>query len=187
MNQLIITGPPGSGKGTLAKQIAEKYKLKHIAAGDLLRSKTLIKDEMGKLISSLINNGNFVPDDLIKQIIEEEVKQYPNFILDGFPRTIKQLYMTNKIIEDFEFKPIVIILQVGMNTALERIRSRSLKEERADDKSNEILKVRMIEFIKKTQPVINHYSNLSTSIVLDANKSKEEVFDEFISKFQKEE
>lgn len=178
----IITGPPGSGKGTLAKQIAKKFNLHHISAGDLLRERAKQDDELGKSIASLINNGNFVSDDLIKKIIEEEVQKNPNFILDGFPRTTQQYHMLNKIFENESEKPVAIVLQAGMKIVLERIKSRSEKENRADDKSEEILKTRMTEYIKKTQPVVNQYLRYSSSIILDANKSKEEVFTDFQNK-----
>mgnify|MGYP000137201474 FL=1 len=178
----IIIGPPGSGKGTLAKQIAKQYNLHHISAGDLLRERSKKDDETGKLIASLINNGNFVSDDLIKTIIEEEIQKNPEFILDGFPRTTKQFHMLNKVFENEKEKPIAIVLQAGMKIVLDRIKSRSEKENRADDQSENILKTRMTEYIKKTQPVVNQYLKYSSSIVLDANKSKEEVFEEFKNK-----
>lgn len=182
--KFIIIGAPGSGKGTLAKQIVEHHNLHHINAGELLRAKSEEDNESGKLIASLINNGNYVPDDTIRKIIEEEIQKYPDFILDGFPRTIKQLRMINKFFEDLDEKekPMVIVLQVGKQTALERIKKRSLDSNRKDDNSNEILRIRMTEFIKKTQPVVNHYLRLTNSIVLDANKNIEEVFEDFQSK-----
>ena len=182
IKSFIILGPPGSGKGTLAKQIAEKYNLCHISTGELLRERSKQDDELGKYISSLIDNGNFVSDDLSKKIIEEKILENPNFILDGFPRTTQQYHMLNKIFENESEKPVAIVLQAGMKIVLERIKSRSEKENRADDKSEEILKTRMTEYIKKTQPVVNQYLRYSSSIVLDANKSKEEVFTDFQNK-----
>jgi adenylate kinase len=178
----IIIGPPGSGKGTLSKEIAKQYNLQHISTGELLRERSKINDETGKVISNLINNGNFVSDDLIKTIIEEEIKKNPNFILDGFPRTTKQYHMLNKIFENESKKPVAIVLQAGIKVVLERIKIRSQKENREDDKSEEILKTRMTEYIKKTQPVVNQYLRYSSSIILDANKTKEEVFEDFKQK-----
>ena len=178
----IILGPPGSGKGTLAKQIAEKYNLCHISTGELLRERSKQDDELGKYISSLIDNGNFVSDDLSKKIIEEKIQENPNFILDGFPRNVQQFHMFNKIFENQNEKPIAVVLQVNLNTVLERIRQRSLKENRADDQNQEILKNRMTAYIKLTQPVVSQYLKYTSSIVLDASKTKEEVFNDFQSK-----
>lgn len=178
----IIIGPPGSGKGTLAKQIATQYNLHHISTGELLREKSKVDDETGRAIANLINNGHFVSDELIKTIIEEEIQNNPEFILDGFPRTTKQFHMLNKVFENNNEKPIAIVLQAGMKTVLDRIKSRSEKENRPDDQSESILKTRMTEYIKKTQSIVNQYLKYSSSIVLDANKSKEEVFEEFKKK-----
>lgn len=183
MRNYIIFGPPGSGKGTLAKQISELYDIKHISTGDLLRERATQKDELGLMISGLIDNGRYVSDDTIKRVLEEEIKKHGNFILDGFPRTTTQIHMLNSLFENLPEgdKPIAIILQAQMNTVLERIRSRSKIENRADD-SDQILKTRMTEYLKKTQPVVNHYLKFSNSIVLDGNKTKEEVFSDFKTK-----
>lgn len=175
----IIFGPPGSGKGTLAKQIAKKYGIKHISTGELLRERSNQKDELGNQISSLINNGNFVSDELIIKIIEEEIKKNSSFILDGFPRTIQQYHYLNRVFEKIKEKPIAIILQAGIQVVLNRIKERSKIEKRVDDGSDKVNKLRMTEYIKKTQPVVNHYLKQTSSIVLDANKSKEEVFYDF--------
>lgn len=180
----IICGPPGSGKGTLSKQIAEKHNLHHISTGDLLRDRAQKNDDTGKLIASLINNGHYVSDELIYAIITEEIKNHPNYILDGFPRTTQQLHMLKKFFENYsdDKKPSVIILQAGIKIVTERIRQRSLQENRLDDKVEDVLKVRMTEYIKKTQPIINHYAKFTSSIILDASKTKEEVFNEFENK-----
>lgn len=177
-------GSPGSGKGTLAKQIAETYKLKHISTGELLRERSKKDDELGKLVSNLIDTGNFVSDDLIKKIVIEEIESNPNFILDGFPRTKKQLLMMNDFFEkqNKEERPITIIIQAKQSTVLDRLRSRKIKESRKDDASDSVLKIRMTEFIKKTQPVINYYLKQSSSIILNGEKTPEEVFLEFQEK-----
>ena len=88
----------------------------------------------------------------------------------------------NKIFENQNEKPIAVVLQVNLNIVLERIRQRSLKENRADDQNQEILKNRMTAYIKLTQPVVNQYLKYTSSIVLDASKTKEEVFNDFQSK-----
>lgn len=166
--------------------MAKKFNLHHISTGDLLREKSKEDSELGKLIASLINAGRFVSDDLIYQVVVEEIKNNPDFILDGFPRTVKQFHMMSKLFETTENKPVAIILQVGMNISLERIRSRAEKENRADDSSNEILKIRMTEYLKKTQPIINHYRQFSNTIILNTDKAQEVVWEEFNKKYDEQ-
>ncbi len=185
MKNIIILGAPGSGKGTLSKQISDKYKHHHISTGDLLRERKKIQDETGKLISSLIDDGRFVPDDLILKIIQEEMIKNPSFILDGFPRNPQQMQMLSRMLEENKKteKPIVVILQIGMKTAFERIQNRAKSKDREDDQSDIILKKRMTEFMKKTLPVINHYTKFSDSIILDGSQNIDKVFEDFNLKY----
>ena len=180
----IITGPPGSGKGTLAKQIAKKFNLHHISAGDLLRERAKQDDELGKSIASLINNGNFVSDDLIKKIIEEEVQKNPNFILDGFPRTFSQAKVLDEMLNSLGNKlDLVLYFAISEESIVLRLSGRricsvcganyhivyvpSSKEgicdkcggilnQRADDKPDTVL-ARLRVYREQTEDLIAYY------------------------------
>jgi len=91
--KIIIIGAPGSGKGTQSKNIAEHYNIPHISTGDMLREYSLLDSELGIKIKTLINNAQFVPDELIIDIVSERTSQDDcknGYILDGFPRTVNQ-------------------------------------------------------------------------------------------------
>lgn len=98
--KIILLGAPGSGKGTQAKFISEHFSIPHISTGDMLRAERESGSERGKIIKSLIDNGQFVSDEMIIEIIEDRIKQEDcvnGFILDGFPRTYNQAVKMNEM------------------------------------------------------------------------------------------
>ena len=120
--RLVLLGPPGAGKGTHAKVLSEKFRIAHLATGDILRRNIREKTSLGQKAKDIIESGNLVPDDLVKQIMFsaiENVNTNSSFILDGYPRTIGQAealdkYLKNKNINldavlDFETSEKVII------------------------------------------------------------------------------
>ena len=100
--KLITLGPPGAGKGTQAERICKEYNLVQISSGEILREKRNSNTQLGNLIKSYINAGNFVPDDLIINIISNEIRQSSSkngYILDGFPRNVYQAQVLDDILE----------------------------------------------------------------------------------------
>lgn len=119
--KIIILGPPGSGKGTQAKLIAERYGIEHISTGDIFRAKKNEDSELGRKIKELIDNGQFVPDDITIKIVEEKVESLENgYILDGFPRTIPQA----EVLKTFSSIDYVIYIDVSQKTLVKRLSSR---------------------------------------------------------------
>ena len=100
MKYYILFGPPGAGKGTHASAIAEKYNLKHLSTGELLRAEIAAGTELGKQAKSLIEAGELVPDSVVEGMIEtafDTIKGFDGFLLDGFPRNIPQAEDLDKI------------------------------------------------------------------------------------------
>jgi adenylate kinase len=90
---LILLGPPGSGKGTVAQAIAEKEKIPHISTGDMLRSEVARKTPLGKKVGGLMKKGKYVSDDIINRLVESRFSKKDvrrGFLLDGYPRTLEQ-------------------------------------------------------------------------------------------------
>ncbi len=119
--KIIILGPPGSGKGTQAKLIAERYGLEHISTGDIFRAKKNEDSELGRKIKELIDNGQYVPDDITIKIVEEKLESTgTGYILDGFPRTIPQA----EALKTFSDINYVIYINVSKKTLVKRLSSR---------------------------------------------------------------
>ncbi len=120
--RIVIMGPPGSGKGTQAKLMAEKYDIEHISTGDIFRAKKEENSELGRKIRKLIDNGKFVPDEITIRIIKERLESLNGrgYILDGFPRTVPQAEALN----GFADITHVIYIDVPKEILIERLSSR---------------------------------------------------------------
>lgn len=125
---IIMLGAPGSGKGTLAKGLSEKYNIPHISTGDMLREQIAQGDELGKYIASLINKGIFVPDDMMYEILLKRLNKQDcknGFILDGFPRDLNQINLFNKALVKLGMKiDIVLNMELPDKQIIERISNR---------------------------------------------------------------
>jgi adenylate kinase len=171
---IVLLGAPGSGKGTLAKQLKDKWGYSLITTGDILRTEKNSDSEIGKQIKNLIGKGNLVPDDLINQIIQKEIpKTKEPFIIDGFPRTVTQGEFLDKI-TDVE---LVIYLEVSDETIQKRILERGKTSGREDDQSVDIIQRRIKQFKEETFPLIDFYKDKKVLTYVDGEQSISEVFD----------
>ena len=162
---LIIFGPPGAGKGTQSKYIANKYNLYQLSTGELLRNEIKNKTELGSKISSIINSGELVSDEIVSNLIEKFISNnnYKNkIIFDGYPRTLSQAKNLDNLLNKYKQKiDIVLKLSVNLETVKKRILERQTQENRADD-NEEIAIKRYKTYEKSSEPVLNYYeqSNL---------------------------
>lgn len=162
---LIIIGLPGCGKGTQAKRIAERFDLKHVTTGQLLRNEANKNSELGRKIDGLMKTGELFPDELVNTILLENIPS-DNFILDGYPRKLSQV----NVIKDID---LVINIKISEEEAVKRIVNRN--EGRSDDNSETAVK-RIKAFNEETQKVIEHYEKENKLINVDGNKSIDDVF-----------
>ena len=162
---LIIFGPPGAGKGTQSKYIANKYNLYQLSTGELLRNEIKNKTELGSKISSIINSGELVSDEIVSNLIEKFISNnnYKNkIIFDGYPRSLSQAKNLDNLLNKYKQKiDIVLKLSVNLETVKKRILERQTQENRADD-NEEIAIKRYRTYEKSSEPVLNYYgqSNL---------------------------
>ena len=182
---LILFGPPGAGKGTQARLLIEKYKIVQVSTGDMLRDEVKSQSDLGKNAKTLMDRGDLVPDDIIMAMIEKRI-QMPDcingFILDGFPRTLKQAVELDSLLEMLEIKiEKVIQIDVNEDLLLERINKRASesKDTRNDDNDN-ILKKRIKVYKKDTMPVIQYYKELNKMNTINGMQNIEKVFQEII-------
>ena len=161
---IIIFGPPGAGKGTQSKFIAQNFNLFQLSTGEFLRKEITNNTEIGKKIASIINSGSLVSDDIVSNLIEKIVsnKKYHNqIIFDGYPRSINQAKNLESLLKKYEQKiDIVLKLSVGLETIKKRILERRNLEKRSDD-SEEIAIKRYKTYEKSTEPVLAFYKKLN--------------------------
>lgn len=170
---LIILGAPGSGKGTLSKQLQDKYGIHHISTGDLIR-----KSDDPEL-KKIIDGGNFLPDDMMIKMLRSELKKVDvekGIIFDGFPRTIKQAKRLDSMLGKMGLGlNHAIFLDLPEETAKNRIKERAKKEDRKDDTSDEIINKRFDEYHEKTFPLLDFYKRSRKLIKIDATEGREGV------------
>ena len=162
---IIMFGPPGAGKGTQSKFIVNKYNLYQLSTGELLRNEIKNKTELGSQISSIINSGELVSDEIVSNLIEKFVSNdiYKHkIIFDGYPRNLTQAKNLDNLLKKYKQKiDIVLKLSVSLETVKKRISERQTQEKRADD-NEEIAIKRYKTYEKSSEPVIDYYkqSNL---------------------------
>ena len=172
---IILLGGPGSGKGTLAKSIVDKYPyFTLITAGDILREEKNSDTELGAYLRETIGSGNLIKDSIINDIIRNKVDSIKDpFILDGYPRTLIQAQTVEKT---FAKKiGLAISLELSEKLMIERMLERGETSNREDDKDINIINHRVKEFKTKTEPVADYYRNIGKCQYIDASLSKSEV------------
>jgi adenylate kinase len=161
MKYYILFGPPGAGKGTHAGAISQKYNLKHISTGELLRAEIAAGTELGRQAKSLIDAGSLVPDAVVEGMIEsafDTIKGVDGFLLDGFPRNLAQAADLDKILEKRgDAVTAVVALMISDETIRTRIKGRALIEGRADDANDETISNRIRTYHAQTEPLIEYY------------------------------
>ena len=180
MKYYILFGPPGAGKGTPAKVIAEKYNLLHISTGDLLRKEMAAGTPLGLQAKQLIEGGNLVPDEVVVGMIQNTFKNNKDvsgFLLDGFPRTIAQAEKLDEMLaESSEKVDKVLSLVIKDETIFERLAKRALIEGRKDDADPATIQNRIDTYHAKTEPLIDYYKEAGNYCEIPGEQTIEEVF-----------
>jgi adenylate kinase len=183
MNLLLI-GPPGSGKGTQGQQLSDRFGLAHIAAGDLLRAEVDNETPIGKEVKGYLDRGELVPDevivDLLMPIVITAVEDR-GYVLDGFPRSVGQALVVRTMAEEAGATPdAVIYLEASREELVRRILARAETEGRSDD-TEDVVNNRLQVFEEATHPLVDYYRSRGLLHVVDANKSEEEVTEHILA------
>ena len=162
MLNLILFGKPGSGKGTQASLIKNKYNLVHISTGDVFRKNMSNKTDLGMLAKGYMEKGELVPDEVTVNMLKEELEYHlpcEGFIFDGFPRTSYQAEKLDALLTKYSLNiHLTIALDVDNETLIKRLLNRGKSSGRADDQSEDKINKRLQEYDKKTKPLIEYYT-----------------------------
>ncbi len=175
---IILFGPPGAGKGTQAKYLVKKLNNFQISTGDILREEIKNNSDIGKKIIDVMNDGRFVSDDIVNQLLEKQIfdpQKKNKLIFDGYPRSINQAKNLDLLLDTSNQKiDFVFFLNVNKETIIKRIQKRKILEKRSDDELDTILK-RYDTYMETTKPVLDFYSKNSNFHEIDGSDEIEQI------------
>jgi adenylate kinase len=179
---LVLSGPPGSGKGTQGNMLAKKFNLYYISTGSLLRKEVKADTEIGRKVKDIIDVGDLVPDETVIQLIEREIKlqnHVNGFIFKGFPRTVLQSYILDGLLRRVNMNvSYVIELSAPTLEMIKRLNIRSHSDRaRPYDMSTELIIHRLEEYETKTTRVMDLYKKQNKHVVINAMGSNDDIFE----------
>jgi adenylate kinase len=180
MFNLILFGPPGSGKGTQSEKLIAKYGLKHLSTGDLLRSEIANQTPLGIEAKKIMDKGQLVPDEVVIGMISSALDASPNakgFLFDGFPRTPAQAEALDKLLE---LKKTSISVMLALNVTEEELVKRLMKRGetsgRSDDTNENVIRARITEYRNKTEVVADYYRNFDKVVMVKGEGTVDDIF-----------
>jgi adenylate kinase len=180
MFNLILFGPPGSGKGTQSEKLIAKYGLKHLSTGDLLRSEIAQATPLGLEAKNLIDKGQLVPDEVVVGMISSALDANPQaagFLFDGFPRTAAQAKALDDLLAlKSATINVLIALEVSEAELTKRLLNRGKTSGRSDDSNEEVIKARIAEYHAKTTVVADYYKEFGKAVAINGEGTQEEIF-----------
>jgi adenylate kinase len=180
MFNIILFGPPGSGKGTQSEQLIAKYQLKHLSTGDLLRNEISAKTPLGLEAKNFMDKGQLVPDEVVIGMISTALDANPHvkgFLFDGFPRTEAQSEALDKLLQLKKTSiGIFLSLEVSEEELVKRLLNRGLTSGRSDDTNEEVIRARIVEYEKKTRVVADYYKKFNKVVAIKGEGTVEYIF-----------
>ncbi|MFL9833321.1 adenylate kinase [Chryseobacterium terrae] len=190
MINIVLFGPPGSGKGTQAQNLIEKFNLKQISTGDLFRFNMKNDTELGKLAKSYIDKGELVPDQVTTDMLIDEIRKPSDaagFIFDGYPRTAVQTEALEKIVKEELNDNIDVCLSLVVEDSIlvERLLKRGEISGRSDDSNVEIIENRIKEYYAKTAEVAELYKQQGKYVEINGVGEINEISEKLFAEVQK--
>jgi adenylate kinase len=180
MFNLILFGPPGSGKGTQSERLVEKYGLIHLSTGNLLREEIAAKTPLGLEAKSFMDKGQLVPDEVVIGMIDSSLdhhKEAQGFLFDGFPRTVAQAQALDKLLELKKTNiATVLALDVKEDELIKRLLNRGKTSGRSDDVDESVIRKRLSVYTNETAPVADHYKKTKKYQPVKGEGTVDEIF-----------
>lgn len=180
MFNLILFGPPGSGKGTQSEKLIAKYGLKHLSTGDLLRSEIANETPLGLEAKKIMDKGQLVPDEVVIGMISSALDNNPSakgFLFDGFPRTAAQAEALDKLLELKKTSiAAMLALEVSEEELVKRLLKRGETSGRSDDTNETVIRARITEYRNKTTVVADYYAQFDKVVNVKGEGSVDDIF-----------
>jgi adenylate kinase len=180
MFNLILFGPPGSGKGTQSEKLIAKYHLKHLSTGDLLRNEISRKTPLGLEAKKNMDKGLLVPDEVVIGMINDALDNNPGaagFLFDGFPRTAVQAEELDALLaKKNTCIDVMLALDVSEDELIKRLVKRGETSGRSDDSNEQVIKARIQEYHKKTASVADHYKKEDKVEMINGEGTIDQIF-----------
>ena len=180
MFNLILFGPPGSGKGTQSEKLVDRYGLIHLSTGNLLREEIANKTPLGTEAKNFMDKGQLVPDEVVIGMIDNSLDKHKDakgFLFDGFPRTVAQAQALDKLLELKGTEiAAVLALDVSEEELVKRLLKRGETSGRSDDNNDMVIRERIEQYHRKTAPVADHYKRAGKVVMVKGEGSIDEIF-----------
>jgi adenylate kinase len=180
MFNLILFGPPGSGKGTQSEKLIARYGLKHLSTGDLLRSEINKQTSLGLAAKGFMDKGQLVPDEVVIGMISSALDENPKakgFLFDGFPRTSTQAEALDKLLHLKKASiGVMLALEVSEEELVKRLLKRGETSGRSDDNNEQVIRARIIEYQTKTAAVADYYHRFNKVVMIEGEGTIDEIF-----------
>jgi adenylate kinase len=188
MFNIILFGPPGSGKGTQAARLVEKYNLLHISTGDIFRSEMKNNTSLGQEAKSYIEKGALVPDSVTIGMLTKHIEENPDvegYLFDGFPRTVAQAEALEEYLQGKEQEIYgLLALQVGEEELVQRLLSRGKTSGRKDDTNEDVIRNRISVYNEETAPVADYFDKAGKTVYIDGVGSIDAIFGRLSAVFE---
>ncbi|HAI82276.1 MAG TPA: adenylate kinase [Chitinophagaceae bacterium] len=180
MFNIILFGPPGSGKGTQSEKLIAQYGVKHLSTGDLLRSEIAAATPLGIEAKNFMDKGQLVPDEVVIGMVDNFLDanpEAPGFLFDGFPRTEAQSEALDKLLKLKQTEiHVVLALEVTEDELITRLMNRGKTSGRSDDTNETVIKARIAEYHAKTSAVAAYYSRFNKVVNIPGEGSVDAIF-----------
>lgn len=189
MLNIVLFGPPGSGKGTQAAKLVEKYNLVHLSTGDIFRANIKGQTELGKLAKGYLDKGHLVPDEVTIDMLQSEASKHPDakgFIFDGFPRTTFQAEALDKYMASRNTSiTLMLSLNVNEEELKRRLLERGKESGRPDDQNPEVIQQRIDIYNRDTAPAKEYYTKQNKYREVHGVGAIDEIFNSLCSQIDR--